>query len=135
MKKWILSAKPISIDLGLLLLRVALGAGMMTHGLPKLMNYSERVEKFSDPIGLGSEFSLILTILAEVFCSLLLMLGLYTRLVLIPLIITFIVVAFIVHGADSFGQKEKALLYLIPYLVLMLTGPGKFSLDRIRNNA
>ncbi|NJN41344.1 MAG: DoxX family protein [Flammeovirgaceae bacterium] len=134
MKKWIFGSKPISIDVGLLLLRLALGFGMLTHGLPKLLNYAERVEKFSDPLGLGSEVSLILAIFAEVFCSILLILGGFTRIALIPLIVTFVIVVFIVHGDDSFGQKEKALLYLIPYLVILFTGPGKFSLDRIRNS-
>ena len=135
MKKWLLGSKPISIDVGLLLLRLVLGFGMLTHGLPKLVNYSERVSKFSDPLGVGSEFSLMAAIFAEVFCSVLLIVGLYTRLALIPLIITFLVVTFVVHGDDPFSQQEKAILYLIPYFTILFTGPGKFSIDQIRNKS
>lgn len=129
MLKRLLSSKPYSIDFALLILRVGAGGFMITHGWSKLMNFKERLSTFSDPIGLGSEVSLTLIVFAEFFCSLFLILGLYTRLALIPLIIAMIVVAFIVHGDDPFGTKEKALLFLVAYLSLFFTGPGKYSLD------
>lgn len=135
MIKQLLSKQPYSIDLALLILRISSGGFMLTHGWPKLANFNKRLETFRDPIGLGSEASLTLTVFAEVFCSLLLIVGLYTRLALIPLIITMSVVAFIVHGNDSFGEKEKALLFLATFLTLFLTGPGKFSFDnRLRKS-
>jgi len=135
MLKRLLSKQPYSIDLALLILRIASGGFMLTHGWPKLLNFNKRLESFRDPIGLGSEASLTLTVFAEVFCSALLILGLYTRLALIPLIITMSVVAFIVHGSDSFGDKEKALLFLSSYLAIFFAGPGKFSLDaRLRKS-
>jgi putative oxidoreductase len=59
----------------------------------------------------------------------LLLIGLYTRLALIPLVICLFVIVFVVHGEDPLGDKEHAILYLAPYLTLMLTGPGKYSLD------
>ena len=129
MFKKLLDNQPFSMDLSLLILRVCMGAFMLTHGWPKLANFNKRVETFRDPIGLGSELSLILTIFSEFFCSILLILRVYTRLALIPLIITMSVIAFVVHGTDSFGEKEKALLFLVAYVALFLSGPGKFSLD------
>ena len=87
--------------------------------------------QFGDPIGLGPEVSLVLTVFAEVVCSILIVLGLGTRLAAIPSIVTMAVAAFIVHGADPFGRKEMALLYLVGYVVLLLSGSGKFSVDRI----
>jgi putative oxidoreductase len=57
------------------------------------------------------------------------MAGLFTRLSVIPLIITMLVAAFVAHAGDPFSSKEPALLYLIPYLALLFSGPGKFSLD------
>jgi putative oxidoreductase len=47
----------------------------------------------------------------------------------IPLIITMSVAAFVAHGADPFGKKELALLYLVIYLFLLFAGSGKFSID------
>lgn len=47
----------------------------------------------------------------------------------IPLIVTMLVAVFFVHGADPFAQREPALLYLLPYVMLLLTGSGRYSLD------
>ena len=41
-----------------------------------------------------------------------------------------LVAAFIVHGADPFAKKEKALLYAICFLVIAITGAGKYSIDK-----
>jgi len=120
---------PAAINTALLLLRIVAGAFMLTHGLPKLTNLLAGASKFGDPLGLGTELSLALTVFAEFVCAILLILGLATRLATIPLIITMAVAAFIVHGDDPFGKKEIAFLYLAVYIVLLITGPGKYSLD------
>lgn len=125
------STKPFALDLGLLLIRLAVSGFMLTHGYPKLIHFAERAERFSDPLGIGSTASLSLVVFAEFFCSMLLFLGLFTRFALVPLMVTMAVVVFIVHGDDPFGDKEKALLFLIPYIGLFLTGPGNWSLDRM----
>ena len=80
-------------DVALLILRLQLGILMLTHGFPKLMNYSERMDKFADPFGLGPAASLALVIFAEFFCSILLIVGFKVRLAVIPLIITMLVAA------------------------------------------
>jgi len=48
----------------------------------------------------------------------------------VPLIITMLVAAFVVHSADGFREQEVALLYLLIYFTLFITGSGKYSLDR-----
>lgn len=125
------SAKPFALDFGLLLIRLAVSGLMLTHGYPKLVHFAERAEKFSDPLGIGSPASLGLVVFAEFFCSILLFLGLFTRFALVPLMVAMAVAVFIVHGDDPFGDKEKGLLFLIPYIGLFLTGPGHWSLDRM----
>ena len=80
-------------------------------------------------MGLGEETSLMLVVFAEFLCALLLVVGLFTRLATIPLIFTMCVALFVVHIADPFSDKEASILYLVPYLVIFLLGPGKFSLD------
>lgn len=117
-------------NLGLLLLRLAFGGFMaFGHGLGKLTHFGEKSGQFFDLLGLGSSVSLALAVFAEFFCSIALMLGLATRLVLIPLIATMGVAAFIVHAADAFGRKELALVYLSVYIALFLIGPGRYSFD------
>ena len=118
-------------DIGLLLLRVGAGAVMLVeHGLPKLEAFSEKSAKFPDPFGVGNEQSLMLVIFAEVFCAIGVVLGLATRLVVVPLLITMAVAFFIIHGADPFQKKELALLYAIPFITLLFTGAGALSMDQ-----
>lgn len=117
------------LNWGLLILRVGMGISMMTHGYGKLLRVLEGNLRFGDPIGLGQENSLYLAVFAEFFCSILLMMGLFTRLAVIPLLITMAVAFFIVHGSDAFSVKELAFLYLLPYLFILLNGPGEYSLD------
>lgn len=118
------------LNILLLVLRLAIAALMLTHGLPKLSKLLEGGEiQFGNPIGLGPGISLALAVFAEVFCSLLIGIGLGTRLASIPLMFTMIVAAFISHGADPFARKEMAILYLLFYLTLLITGSGKYSLD------
>lgn len=124
-------------SVGLLLMRVALGAFMaFGHGWGKLASFSEKSATFPDPLGMGNPVSMALAIFAELFCSLAIVLGLATRLAAIPLIITMLVAAFVIHGDDPWRKKELALLYLIPFLTLVFTGPGRISLDAtIRSKA
>ena len=117
------------IDAGLLLLRVAIGCFMLVHGMQKLMGYSEMADTFPDPIGVGSQLSLSLAIGAEVGCSLLLILGLGTRLAVIPLAFTMAVALFNIHAADPWKVKELAAIFLMVYAVIFIAGPGGFSLD------
>ena len=113
------------------LMRLAAGAFMMSHGLPKLMKLLDGAPyKFADPLGLGVFTSLLLAVFAEVFCAALLAMGLFTRLASIPLIVIMAVAAFVVHGDDPFGKKEMALLYLLIYLFIFAKGGGKLSIDR-----
>lgn len=118
-------------SLGVLVLRLSVGLMMaFAHGLGKIQMFmNSEVIQFADPIGLGHEMSLLLAAGAEFFCSLLLVIGLMTRLATIPLIITMMVAVFIVHANDPFQKMEFGLLYLFPYIAILLMGPGKFSVD------
>ncbi len=119
-------------DLALLLLRVVFGALMIAdHGWKKMLKFfADGPLEFGDPIGLGAPLSLVLVVFAEVACALLLILGLFTRLASIPLVVTMTVAAFVVHGNDGLAKMEMALLYLAVFLALGLSGPGWYSLDR-----
>lgn len=129
MKKW-RSTNPLGgNDIYLLLFRLALGGLMLMHGVPKIGKFFEPELKFADPIGLGMGTSLALAVFAEVICSFTLILGLWTRFSAIPLVITMLVAAFIVHAGDPFGKQEFPLLYALGYLSIFFSGPGKYSLD------
>ena len=117
--------------IGLLVLRVGIGCFMLVHGWQKLSGFSQMADKFPDPIGMGSQLSLISAIGAEVGCSLLLIAGIGTRLAAVPLAFTMVVAHFVVHANDPWQTKELAAVYLMIYVAIMLMGPGKFSLDEL----
>lgn len=132
MKKYLFNIRPFAPDLALLLLRAA-GGGFMAyaHGWPKAQKLLSGDLGFADPIGIGEEASLLLAVFAELVCGILLVLGLFTRAALVPLIITMAVAVFIVHADDPFSKQEFGLLFLVPYVSLLLMGPGNWSMDRL----
>ena len=123
----------LQTDTGLLIFRGLVGLMMLLiHGLQKLLSWERLFHSFADPINLGSEISFLLAVIAEVACSFLVIIGLFTRYAVIPLFITMIVAIFIVHGNDPWTQKELPLIYAISFLTLFFTGAGRYSLDYIR---
>lgn len=119
-----------NIDVGLLILRLWFGLEMaIAHGLPKLNKMLAGDYGFPDPIGLGSPLSLGLATFAELVCGITIALGLFTRLSTIPYMFTMIVAGLVFHYDDGWGKIAAPLMYFFPALVLLLTGPGKYSID------
>ena len=117
--------------LAVLLMRLGFGILMIPSGYDKLMSYAEKKDDFMSFMGLGGPVSLALLIFAEFFCASLLALGLFTRLVCIPLIIAMSVALFDTHGGDIFGKGKMAGLFLMSYAAILPLGPGKFSMDKL----
>ncbi|MEQ8524338.1 DoxX family protein [Gracilimonas sp.] len=122
--------KFISADYAVLLLRIGAGLIIFTHGLPKLMKVFAGDFSFGDPIGIGPELSLILAAFAEGICGLFITLGLWTRLSAIILSINMAVALFFAHAGDPFSAKEKSLLFLLMFVVILFMGGGKYSVDK-----
>ena len=105
---------------------------MLTHGTSKLGKLTgDGPLTFGDPLHIGPAASLVLTVFAEFVCSLLIIIGLATRLAVIPLMVTMLVAAFVVHLADGFAKQELAVLYLLIYFTLFVMGSGRYSIDRM----
>jgi len=116
---WLLSRDTIANtgaagSLGLLILRTGTGLTMaFGHGMGKLTSFGVRAANFPDPLGVGSSLSMGLTVFAEFFCALALVLG------------------FVIHGDDPFGKQELPLLFLTAFVTILFAGPGRYSVDRI----
>jgi putative oxidoreductase len=120
-----------AFSFAILVLRAGVGSLMMIqHGLDKLMHFAQKSHKFADPFGLGPTTSLSLVVFAEFFCAAFIILGLFTRLAAIPLIIAMGVALFFAHKGQFYGAGESAGIYLVCFIVLLFTGAGKVSLDR-----
>ncbi len=122
--------KKASIDFGLFIMRVGFSVGLMTHGYGKFLKVIQGNFEFGDPIGIGPAFSLILAALGEFIAPILIILGWKTRLATLFPTITMLVAFIIAHDGDPFSKKEKAFVYLIAFLTLYFTGPGKYSLGK-----
>lgn len=127
---------------GLLILRISFSLMMLIgHGIPKIQQFSELKNKFYAPDffplhWMNSTVSLSATIAAEVFAPILMFFGIATRPSAFLLAFTMVVGAFSVHQPDPWflrpgvvQAKELAMLYLIPMLVLIISGAGAWSAD------
>jgi putative oxidoreductase len=127
-----LSFLPTSVDLALLLLRLWFGLSLaLLHGWGKLVGFATYVGTFPDPLGVGTQVSLVLAIIGELVCSVLLVLGLFTRAAALGAAITMAVAFWGVHGMMLRGEHsgELAFMYLGVFLALLFAGPGRFSMD------
>jgi putative oxidoreductase len=118
-----------AFNLGMFILRIATGLLLASHGYAKLIKFSTLKYKFMNFMHLGSTASLSLIIFAELICGILLILGLFTRLACIPIIIGMGVVVFIASHGQIFDAGERGMVYLAATLTILLNGPGRISVD------
>ncbi len=102
---------------------------MIQHGWDKLTHFNEYSAEFLNFMGLGPSVSLALTIFAEFFCAIAVLLGFFTRLAVIPLIITMLVVILEVQWTSPLHEKMVPLFYLLGYCAIFMLGSGRYSLD------
>jgi putative oxidoreductase len=121
---------PLNIDLGLLVLRVALAGILLTHGLPKLMNFGGTVAGFQGMHVPVPPFSAAFAALAENVGALLLLLGIAVDIAGLLVVIDMLGAILIVHLPHGFGGPmgwEHPFTILVIALALALAGPGRFS--------
>lgn len=125
-KKW----KGHLEDLAKLMLRLLFGLSLaLNHGWPTLKAAIGSAADFPDPLGLGPELTIFLVGSAEFACAIFVVAGFLTRIFVIPIVFNFAVAFFIFHSGESFGDKELAYLYLSAMIIILILGPGKYSLD------
>lgn len=123
-------SNPLLVDIVLLLVRIFVGFAMLSHGFPKLQQlFSGEEIQFFDFLGLGPRITLILIVFAEFVCSIFIILGLFTRVVIFFLLIAMAVAGLYYHRADPFAKRELSLLYLSIYSLIFAFGPGRYSID------
>ena len=118
-------------NIALLILRLVFAGSMLYgHGLGKLNKLISGDLSFGNPIGIGEAPTLILAVFSEFFAPIFILIGFKTKFFSFFPAATMFIATFIVHMGDPFGRVEKALLFLAVFTVLMLTGPGKYSIDK-----
>jgi putative oxidoreductase len=142
-------------DAGLLIFRVLVSASLFAHhGWEKLAHFNHMAQHFPDPLHLGVKTSLLYAAFADGICSILVALGLATRVASFIAVVNLTVVYVVVENALGIGasarpgpgpgmgpgpampgpppgaHSELVFVYLMAYLLLTIVGPGGFSLDR-----
>lgn len=116
-------------DMLLLFVRVFAAVLMMTHGFPKMEKLIAGGEiKFYNFMWTGPTISLALCVIGELIAPIFVILGYKFRVACFLLVFTMLVAAFGAHFSDPLSEKEHSLLYYLLFLVLMQTGPGRYSL-------
>src|SRR5215475_14590015 len=119
-----------AFNVAALALRLAFGLLIcINHGFEKMLHFGKFEYIFFDPFHIGHRWSLVLAIFAEVFCALLLVLGLFTRFAALVLTINMAVAAFLALKGQTLANHEPALLYLAVFFSILLIGPGRYSVD------
>lgn len=117
-------------DIALLIMRIVFAGSMLYgHGLGKFKKLLSGDLGFLNPIGIGEAPTLILAVFSEFLAPIFIILGYKTKFFSFFPAATMFVVTFIVHLGDPFGRIEKALLFLVGFVVIILMGPGKYSFD------
>lgn len=122
-------------DLPLLFLRLILAYGFYNPAMMKLKDVNAIAgwfESMNYPLPLLNAYMATIT---EGLGVILLVLGLGTRIISVPLMITMLVAIFTVHYANGFNAGDNGyeipLYYLLMLFTLFIMGPGRLSLDQL----
>ena len=116
------------VSIVLLLIRLFFGALFFLHGLDKLTNFNELSQNYPSVLGFGSYMTLMITVFCEFACSMFFIVGCVTRIVLLPMIVAMAVAFFDIHDG-MMPDGDLALIYMIVFVGIFLTGPGRYSVD------
>lgn len=120
----------------LLFLRITMGWGYFLTGKGKLLHL-EKTTRFFDSLHLPlPKVQAMLAGSTEMIGGLLLIAGLGTRLVSIPLAFTMVVAYLTAHREDAFGSlsdftDQAPFPFLMAAMVTLAFGPGRLSLDHL----
>jgi putative oxidoreductase len=118
------------VSLGLLFLRLAGGALLIQWRAPQwsaMLNTTRAM--VSNPLGISGEFDFFLTLFSELICTILVMLGIFTKFTAVPPLVVMLVMALAMPASTAWSTREIYLLHALPFFILTFTGPGDYSID------
>ncbi len=123
-------------DLGLLVLRLALGAAFIVHGYPKLFKMFAGFAGWLDSIGIkpGKFWALVVGVV-EFFGGIAIILGLFTQIAAALIAVNmFVAMAKVKWGTTKFVESERMgweldLVYFAASVMLLVSGAGGYALD------
>lgn len=125
-------------NLGRLFIRLFVGLMLMQFGIRQLAHFDESVLSFPTVFGMCPETSLTIMIIIEIACSLFIMFGFLTRLMVLPPFAAMILAAYHLLYSQTtmptydLGWQQQGylpIMFLGIYFFILLVGPGKISVD------
>lgn len=123
-------------DTGKLILRLVLGILILFHGVAKIQHGIEPIQEMLSAYGLAG-FLAYAVYVGEVLAPILLILGYYARAGAGLIFINMVVAIMLAHTGDLLTltahggwSLELQGMYLFTAAALVLTGPGRFSINR-----
>ena len=121
---------PVVFDCGMLLLRVAVSLEIaIVHGFKKIGVGVAQAENIPNPLHLPDAFNNVFAIAANIGFPFLVLIGLFTRLATLPTLAVTLTGYFVVHWNDSLLEKDTPFIYSLIFLMILILGPGKYSID------
>ena len=120
-------------NVGLLILRIAIGTMLIHHGYEKTADIQNFADSFVRPIGLPFPIlSSYIAAYSEIYGSWLLIVGLFTRFASLSIVGTIGVAIYhaIVTAGFNIYLLELLILYMGGSLCILLLGSGDFAIDR-----
>jgi putative oxidoreductase len=118
------------VSVGLLFLRL-IGGGLLISG--RAWNWQVLIEgnRILESTGwiLGGEIGWFLTLFSECLCTLLVMLGIFTKFTSVPPAVAMMIAGLLLPAGAAWSSRELYFLLALPFFVLSITGAGDYSVD------
>lgn len=116
--------------LSMLLFRIAVSIELIVaHGLKKLGIGVAMVEQVPNPLQLPEIFNQGFALASNLIFPVFVILGLFTRVVILPILAVTLTGYFVLHWHDALLVKDAPFMYSVVYLLILALGPGKYSID------
>jgi putative oxidoreductase len=117
-------------DVALLIFRILLGIELFrVHGLKKFRLENGKKEVVPNPLGLPDKMNALVATFSDTVVPFLIILGLVTRLAVLPTIGVTAIGYFVVHRKDSLEVRDVPYMYTLSLLLILALGAGRYSLD------
>lgn len=114
----------------LLIFRILLALELFrVHGLKKFRVENGQKEQVPNPLHLPNKLNALIATFSDTVVPFLIMLGIGTRLVILPTIGVTAIGYFVVHRKDSLEVRDVPYMYTLSLLVLLALGAGTYSID------
>jgi putative oxidoreductase len=113
-----------------LIFRILLGLELFrVHGMKKFRIENGQREQIPNPLGLPDKLNGLVATFSDTVVPFLLMLGVATRLVILPTIGVTAIGYFVVHRKDNIEVRDVPYMYTLSLLLVLALGAGTYSID------